>query len=358
MRINYIGVPYCGSGISNHTWGFFNALNALVECVYYSIDIRDSLNYTSLRGSKDIIFIFWNPDVSYRTIRENNPEAFIIAYPIFEWTKFEINWKAFLDTHPDKIAFPSTWARQIALENGISEDKTFIIPGGVDSKYLQDSYLMDKPIKFLFVGKDEKRKSIEKLLSEWINFNKVYSTVKLHVLLTDQFTKGFNATKRIQFYTDVNDLNSIGIQVIDPPKDVRDMRRLYDLTQYILCPSKAGGIELPIIEGMSRGCIPIATDYSGMGCYIPDFAKQWSIPVKEMSPMYDNRWFLPQYNWGVWAFPDWDVFQERLITAFLQPFDETLSVRLRMHAQIECNFDTIAKLVVKYLTLLEARRDH
>jgi len=357
MNIDFIGVPACGSGIANHTQSLYEALKLVSDCTFWSIDQRNDKNFLQLKNSKGFIFLFWPPDERYDIVRNQNPKAFIIAYPIFEWTKFMPEYKERLLKLVDKVAFPSEWARSVALENGIPEEKTFLIPCGVNSKYIQDEYLSsERPIKFLFVGKDEKRKSIEPLLFEWLIFQKANPTAKLHVLLSDQFVKNFDPRKRVQFYIGIEDLKSVGVEIVHPPSDVIAMRQLYDNTQYIICPSKAGGIELPLIEGMSRGCIPIATDYSGMSCYVPTMAKCWSIPVKNMVPMFDNRWFPPSIDWGNWANPDWGVFQTRLDSAFKE-FNESLSLNLRLHALMNFNFNEIAKLFVKYLQLLEAKRD-
>jgi glycosyltransferase involved in cell wall biosynthesis len=70
------------------------------------------------------------------------------------------------------------------------------------------------------------------------------------------------------------------------------MVTLYSSHRYLLVPSRAGGTELPVIEGAACGCVPIVTNYGGMAHYVPD-NYIYHIPVKTMLPMYDDRWYKP-----------------------------------------------------------------
>jgi hypothetical protein len=325
--MNLIGQIYGNMGIPNHTRDLFSELLVQIpgSKVYpthsggnfvTSAPLAGAITGWPTDGTKltGDTFIFWTPDIYAQVIqRLDRSKSFVIGYPIFEWTNLSPEWIAGLKL-VDLIAVSSKWARAVIIAHGFSEDKVVVLPAGVSNGYLGIPAGKDATKKFLFVAKNEVRKSVKEVLTICAEELPKYGQ-RLTALISDPHDPSFNARALLSSYGISQDAP---IDLISPPIGVGGMVNLYDDHEFLLMPSKAGGTELPILEAIARGCTPIYTEYSGMTeiQLLPDVLKQWaphwSIPVKKLVPMQDNRWFKPYREWGVWAEPDWDAFRARL----------------------------------------------
>jgi len=123
---------------------------------------------------------------------------------------------------------------------GIPSSKILVIPGAVSDNALLDKKALPINYKFLFVGRYERRKGIEELMQ----------VVSANPEMNISFVGAIPASKKIkrgniQYYGDVKDMN--------------ELNKIYDEHTFIISPSHSEGMPNVLLEGMSRGLIPIAT---------------------------------------------------------------------------------------------------
>jgi glycosyltransferase involved in cell wall biosynthesis len=129
----------------------------------------------------------------------------------------------------------------ILQKNSIPDSKIIVIPGAVsDSTLLEKRYL---PInsKFLFVGRYERRKGIEELMQV------VTSMPDLEI----SFVGSIPPSKKIK---------RSNIHYYGEVKEVSALNKILDEHTFIVAPSLSEGMPNVLLEGMSRGLIPIATN--------------------------------------------------------------------------------------------------
>jgi glycosyltransferase involved in cell wall biosynthesis len=308
----------------------------------YDLDATISKCIKSLPANNKLSgfgLVFWDPSVYPRfTTLFNRSNSILVGYLIFEWTKLT---KEYINNAllMDYLAVPSPWHREVLMANGIPSERIIILKAGLNKTYSADLKEGTRRKKFLFVGKYEKRKAVDECLSGFANAIK-RGEGTLTLLLSDPHDPHFEVNRLPIIGKTSNIIPGI------PPTTVKGMAELYEQHQYILVPSRAGGIELPLIEAMSRGCVPIVTKASGMEHYLPA-NWDWFIPVKSMVPMYDNRWFPPTTNWGVWAEPDWNMFEQLLIKAS-KTKPEAESALVRLHSTSQFDYPTIVRDLLRW----------
>ncbi len=123
---------------------------------------------------------------------------------------------------------------------GIPSSKILVIPGAVSNHALLEKKALPINYKFLFVGRYERRKGIEELMQ----------VVSANTEMNISFVGAIPASKKIkrgniQYYGDIKDMN--------------ELNKIYDEHTFIISPSHSEGMPNVLLEGMSRGLIPIAT---------------------------------------------------------------------------------------------------
>lgn len=63
-------------------------------------------------------------------------------------------------------------------------------------------------------------------------------------------------------------LVSGNILIINDTLTREEMNLLYDISDFYLCTSRAEGQNLPLLEAMGRGCVPVSVDHTAMSDYI------------------------------------------------------------------------------------------
>ena len=110
---------------------------------------------------------------------------------------------------------------------------------------MNDNFILGKrnlPVnsKFLFVGRYERRKGIEELMKI------VSSLPEIEI----SFVGSIPRSKKIK---------RDNVKYFGEVKDVLELNKIYDEHTFIVCPSHSEGLPNVLLEGMSRGLIPIAT---------------------------------------------------------------------------------------------------
>ncbi len=137
---------------------------------------------------------------------------------------------------------------EIIKSIGVEKDKIVEIPSGIEEEWIKESHSKaNEKIKFLFLGRYERRKGIEELN---IVLNKI---IKQNIKAEFHFIGPIPEIKRLRntdnkviYYGSIVDLNKI--------------KSIMDNCDVMLCPSYSEGMPNVILEGMARGLAIIATN--------------------------------------------------------------------------------------------------
>jgi glycosyltransferase involved in cell wall biosynthesis len=124
---------------------------------------------------------------------------------------------------------------------GISDSKIIVLPGAVSDNTLLEKRNLPINKKFLFVGRYERRKGVEELME----------VVKSIPDLEISFVGGIPPSKKIK---------CANVQYYGEVKETETLNKILDEHTFIISPSHSEGMPNVLLEGMSRGLIPIATN--------------------------------------------------------------------------------------------------
>jgi glycosyltransferase involved in cell wall biosynthesis len=123
---------------------------------------------------------------------------------------------------------------------GIPSTKILVIPGAVSDSTLLEKRNLPTNSKFLFIGRYERRKGVEELMQV------LTSMPDLEI----SFVGSIPPSKKI---------NRANIHYYGEVKEVNALNKILDEHTFIIAPSHSEGMPNVLLEGMSRGLIPIAT---------------------------------------------------------------------------------------------------
>jgi glycosyltransferase involved in cell wall biosynthesis len=124
---------------------------------------------------------------------------------------------------------------------GIPSSKIVVIPGAVSDSTLLEKKVLPINNKFLFVGRYERRKGIEELMQV------VASMPDLEI----SFVGAIPPSKKMK---------RANVHYYGEVKDVSALNKIFDEHTFLIAPSHSEGMPNVILEGMSRGLIPIASN--------------------------------------------------------------------------------------------------
>lgn len=220
----------------------------------------------------------WPPDF-------NPPPAghWVMIQP-WEFGSLPQSWIMPMNDEVDEIWVPSSFVRECYIQSGVSADKVFVVPNGVDaSLYSPDGttypVASGKSFRFLFVGGTIYRKGIDLLLAAY----RQSFTSKDDVCLVikdmggKSFYQGQTAQEMIQRFS--ADPSAPEIVYIDGNLTQDEMAALYRSCHCLVHPYRGEGFGLPIAEAMACGLAPIVTGYgAALDFCPPEYA--WLIPAK------------------------------------------------------------------------------
>ena len=134
---------------------------------------------------------------------------------------------------------------------GIPSSKIVVIPGAVSDSTLLEKRALPINNKFLFVGRYERRKGIEELMQV------VASMPDLEI----SFVGSIPPSKKIK---------RANVHYYGEVKDVSALNKIFDEHTFLISPSHSEGMPNVILEGMSRGLIPIATNVGAVAELVND----------------------------------------------------------------------------------------
>lgn len=210
----------------------------------------------------------------------------LIAYPIFETTKFNPRAMNYLK-QMDAICALSNWAKNIIIENIGNDVPVHVVPGASDevSLTLEEESRIVKSNAFTFfsIGKFEARKSSLEIVKAYVDaFESVKSDTRLILHCFNPFDKEF-VPRMTSLLRDALGLKIVpstltdsiiavkGGAIVEIPKSRMTRTEIYQLIKAShagVFPSRAEGWNLPLMEAVKAGVPCIATDYSAHTEYL------------------------------------------------------------------------------------------
>lgn len=229
-----------------------------------------------------------------------------IGFPIFELDTFSELEKHHL-SYPDKIFVCSNWAKNIILDNiSISSDNVCVVPLAVDNSVFSPSpNNLDGPTIFFNCGKWEIRKGHDILVDI---FNKAFSSkdnVQLWMMNDNPFlTEDESNRWRNLYYS-----SKLGTKIRLFPR-LGTQKEVYNIMCQTDCgifPSRAEGWNLELLEMMACGKSVITTNYAAHTEFCNN-NNSLLVPINDIEPAYDGKWFFKQGNWAKITQQECDLF--------------------------------------------------
>ena len=309
-RIGLFGQLYSRLGVPSHTRELFRAISKERDCDIWTLypqafdpydigDLKSRINeYRGSHERYENALCFW-------PWHDNKDLDYMIHMTVFEGTKPKV--KNFDNVR--KLCTASIWGTNILRSMNLNCQIGNPIYAGVDSNYFNKNNHItntDKPYKFLMVAKPEVRKGLDIGIKAFSDVVTDPDQGTLTLLIHDPFNVHFSI---MDFLKELDIPNNGVIEVLTSPLETKiDMAKLYRDHDYLIYPTRAEAIGLPILEAMACGCEPIVTDYGPIREYVGDAGIY--IRNKGMIPIYDPVWFKNPGEYGEWADPDIDHLKD------------------------------------------------
>ena len=192
------------------------------------------------------------------------PEGHWIMIQPWEFGALPKDWVEPMETLVDELWVPSQHVRDVYINSGISPDKVFVVPNGVNYAQFHPqapklTLATTKRLKFLFVGGTIMRKGIDVLLSAYREAFSSKDDVCLVIkdMGGESFYRGQNASQIIE---DIKkDPNSPEILYLTETLKNEEIAGLYTACDCLVHPYRGEGFGLPVAEAMACGLPVIVT---------------------------------------------------------------------------------------------------
>lgn len=281
-----------------------------VECESkYQENIKKSLdNAKFFTGDCPCIKIWHQWD--YSIFPNNNLRC---GFPIFELSKLT-QLEVWNLNSLDKVFVTSKWAKDVCIKSGVITEIN-IVPLGIDSEvFFSKNRVKKNKTVYINIGKFEKRKG-HAILAEC--FNKAFQekdNVELWMMTNNCFLDEKSTKEWESLYK--NSKLSSKIKFLPRQQTQNQVKYLIDNADFIISPSFAEGWNLPVLEAMACGTVPITTNYSAMTEYCSN-KNSFLIEPTELEFAEDGCWFkngnsINNGEWLKWTKSQEDQFIEHL----------------------------------------------
>lgn len=248
-----------------------------------------------------------------------------IAYTVWESTKVSDLFLQIIQKF-DAVWVVSKWHKQCLIEQGVSADKIWVVPEGVDADFSSDNIYPkvdeydDNRFKFLFFGRWDYRKSVPEIINAFLTEFSENEPVDLVLSADNPFSiDGMNSTEER--------LESLGF--VDPRIKVKHFPSRQDYLSYLhnghamITCARSEGWNIPLCEALSAG-IPVT--YSNWGAQL-EFCEGIGCPVNIVSEVptsdgqgrtFENGYHVP----GSYCLPDYEDLKFVLRRIYTNYFEE------------------------------------
>lgn len=137
---------------------------------------------------------------------------------------------------------------------GISKSKIIEIPGAIEYEYIRNEFKPNEElVKFVFVGRYERRKGIVELnqaLHELLKTNQIFEFHFIGPIPKDNQI----VSNHIKYHGELN--------------SKKEIFNILDYCDVLVCPSHSEGMPNVILEGMARGLAIVATNVGAVGLLV------------------------------------------------------------------------------------------
>jgi len=284
------------------------------ECRLTTVDPADyeSMKLAVTASKADDLNIWFWPHPSAKLVLGKK-----VVWAVFESDRLPAQYLESLKRF-DVIWTPSEWGRSVLVACGIAPESVDVVPEGVNPSVFvskeKKCFPIDRPFRFLTIGKYEERKGYRFLLDCFAQCFGGRSDVEL-LVKCDYFLD--HSQRRDQFEAEVRRRGLNNVLAAWGDWTDFDYRSLYYEADAFVLPTRAEGWGLPIIEALACGLPVITTPYSGQTEYLSAICGEYFPIAHSLVPIQDPD-FL-QYWAGVdecgalWAEPDRDSLSQGLI---------------------------------------------
>lgn len=289
---------------------FSNLVDALTliyfpEPIVEEVDLFDETQFDRAVQSasrQDINIWVW-PDDRVEMLKGTH-----IVWAMFESDRLPAPYVRFLNADVDFVWVPSAWGRDVLIANGVVSEHIDVVHLGVDANlfhtYLRRKFDQSQPFRFLAVGKFEKRKGYDELLTAFRDAFGSSADVEL-VIKADYFIE--SESKREAFSALVASFGISRVKLMFGSWAKEQLFSLYSSCDAFVFPSRGEAWGLPAIEAVAAGLPIVSTFYSGHTEFLPfvesslfkvDYTLQ---PIDD--PEYQRYWPSDTGEYGRWAQP-------------------------------------------------------
>ncbi len=285
------------------------------------------------------------------------PEGHWIIIQPWEFGALPKDWVEPMETLVDELWVPSNYVRDVYINSGISSDKVFVVPNGVNYNQFHPEIAKlpvttNKKFKFLFVGGTIMRKGIDILLSAYAEAFTSEDDVCLVIkdMGGESFYKGQNAAQMIE---DIQkDPAAPEILYLTETLKHEEIAGLYTACDCLVHPYRGEGFGLPVAEAMACGLPVIVT--KGGAC--DDFCSE------ETAFFIDSTKRSVQLNGHVLRAPGWLLEPDKahLIQLLKQVYERPEQAKHRgliaaNQIKTKVDWEMSTDLILQRLTTLKDR---
>ncbi|PFA99194.1 hypothetical protein CN383_16210 [Priestia megaterium] len=178
----------------------------------------------------------------------------------------------------DYIIVASEFAKRTFIEQGIKEDKIFVVPYGYESKKFFPSNKIDDTFRVLFVGQITPRKGVKYLLDAF---------KKLPKDNTELILIG-KIDSTMQFIMEELPENVIHYEYIPNVK----LNEFYSNSDIFVLPSLSDAFGLVVLEALGAGLPVLLSENVGAADLIQDGKEGYIVPIRDAEAIYSKLFYL------------------------------------------------------------------
>lgn len=221
-----------------------------------------------------------------------------LAFPFFELDTFDNREKNQLKV-PDTIIATSKWAKDILINNGITQNIE-VVPLGVDTSlfdYNKYSRKQDTNSKYIFltIGKWEVRKCHDLLPQIFKSAFPDEQDVELWILAAEH-TSSYCSAEEVQKWKEMYSSDH-RIKIIPGVSSQEEIAKIISESDCGLYISRAEGWNLELLETMAMNKPVIATNYSAHTEFCNE-KNSFLVDIFDTEPAFDGKAFRKQGKWA------------------------------------------------------------